>query len=133
MKDKWDDDTLFGEVGTRENNSLQKYRSSSVDVEETNAEFIITVEIPGVAKEDIEIYPTATGISVKAEKRIDLEEESEDGNSYETRYSGYYEHIPLPKDVDKENIDAKYKNGVLELKIPKRRIIRKKTDVVVKS
>ncbi len=102
------------------------YREPLTDMEETDKEFIFRVETPGFMKADIELYPTATGISIKAEKKMDMKQKHE-----EKWHLGFYEDIPLPEEADKEAVQATYGEGIVELHIPKKEMILKKRRIVV--
>ncbi|NOZ44842.1 MAG: Hsp20/alpha crystallin family protein [bacterium] len=97
------------------------YRQALADVSETDKELIATVELPGVEKQDIRINATDDGIEIRVEKKDERKEEDKKKGIYslERTYSGFYRFIPAPDGIDVENIKASYKNGVLELRIPK--------------
>ena len=97
------------------------YRQALADVIETDKEVIATVELPGVDKKDIQINATEDGVEIKVEKKDERKEEDKKKGTYrlERSYSGFYRYIPAPDGVDVQNINASYKNGVLELKMPK--------------
>lgn len=105
------------------------YRQPLSDMWETDDEIVATLEVPGVDKEDIDVTATDNGIEVKVESKSEEEQEDEDKNTYryERRYSGFYRYIRLPEAADTDNIDASYKNGVLELRIPKKEEVKEKT------
>lgn len=100
----------------------KRYRQPFSDIEETNNEFIIRVELPGMMKEDIDVVSNSRGIVITAEKPQEIS--TKDG-SYK-RYQGFYEEIDLPEEADTELIDAEYAHGLLTLHIPKRPSARKK-------
>lgn len=85
----------------------ERYREPYADVQETDKEVIVTAEIPGVEKGDINLKVTDDGIEISAEK------------SSERSYSRFYKALSLPAKVLAEKAKATYKNGVLEVKLPK--------------
>lgn len=91
----------------------------AIDVIETKDDYRIKAEFPGIPKEDIEISISGDVLTIKGEKKKD--EEIKDANYYrrERVYGLYQRQLVLPKDVDTEKIKANYKDGVLELIIPK--------------
>lgn len=97
------------------------YRQALTDLTETDKEFIATIELPGVEKQDIQVNATDDGVEVKVERKEEKKEEDKKKGTYrlERSYAGFYRFIPVPDGVDTENIKATYKNGVLELKMPK--------------
>ncbi len=90
-----------------------------VDVFSTKDEVVATVELPGVHKEDItlKVSPNAMVISVR---KGGHEERREPGSyEYSARFDGYSQTISLPSKVVSGKAKATYKNGVLEIRIPK--------------
>ncbi len=104
------------------------YRQPLADIWETDDEIIATIELPGVEKEDIQVNVVDDYIEVKVEKKEEHKEEDKKKGMYrlERRYSGFYRRIPLPEEADADSIKATYKNGVLELRIPKKKTEKKK-------
>jgi len=96
------------------------YRQPMTDLFETEKEVVATIELPGVEKKDINIEVVGDGLDVKVEKQEEKEEKKKGVYRVERRYAGFYRHIPLPADVDTGKVDATYKNGVLELRVPKK-------------
>ncbi len=104
------------------------YRKPLVDVYETDKELVTTVELPGIDKNDIDVRITENGLEIKAEKKLELREEDKKQGIYrhERTYSGFYRNIPLPDGVDTSKVQATYKNGVLEVRVPKTKKKEKK-------
>lgn len=105
------------------------YRTPLADVWETDKEIKASIEIPGIDKQDIQIHATDGGLEVSVEKKDEHKEEDKKRGIYrfERSYQGFYRFISLPESADKDKIDASYRNGVLELRIPKREIEGKAT------
>ncbi|RMF07258.1 Hsp20/alpha crystallin family protein [Candidatus Woesearchaeota archaeon] len=95
------------------------YRQPLTDIWETDKEVVATVELPGVDKKDIQINATDDGIEIKVEKKDEKKEEKKGMFRLERVYSGFYRFIPLPANVNADKTAATYKNGVLELRVPK--------------
>ena len=86
-----------------------------MDVEETDTHYIAHVPAPGFELKDFDVYVSGNHLVVKAEHK-----ESEEGkNGRRQRYGKFQTSVPLPEGVKEDQIDAQYKSGVLELKIPK--------------
>ena len=101
-------------------------RQPFIDVIETDKEVIATAEMPGLEKSDIKINLTEDRLEISAETKHE-EKKEEKGYLYRERRSGsYYRAISLPSPVDADNSKASYKNGVLEIKMPKTEIKKKK-------
>ncbi len=120
LPDAWEARPLLAAPTSRELTPLN-YRQALADISESDKEIVATVELPGVEKNDIEITATESGVDIKVEKSDERKEEDKKKGVYrlERDYAGFYRHIPLPDGVDTNNIKANYKNGVLELRIPK--------------
>jgi HSP20 family protein len=99
--------------------NTSNYKQPLADIFETDDAVIATVELPGVDKDNINVEMTTDGIEVKVEKHDEHKDERQGMYRLERSYSGFYRHIPLPTNIDRDNIEATYKNGVLELRIPK--------------
>ncbi len=101
-------------------------RRPFIDVIETDKEVTATAEMPGLEKQDIKINLTEDRLEISAETKHE-EKKEEKGYLYRERRSGsYYRAISLPSPVDPDNSKASYKNGVLEIKMPKTEIKKKK-------
>ena len=99
-------------------------RRAFVDVQETDRDVIVTAELPGMDKEDIEVNITAERIEIKAEKKEEKTEEKEGYKTYGKRYHGFYRSVPLPSMVKADDAKATYRNGVLEVALPKKEIAK---------
>jgi len=91
-----------------------------VDVYEKGGELVAKFELPGVDKEHVEVVREDGHLVVRAEtsKEEDVEE---DGYHRRERFHGRFERaIPLPTEVQDEEIKAKFENGILEVRAPKR-------------
>ncbi len=82
--------------------------------------------MPGLEKQDIKINLIEDRLEISAETKRE-EEKKEKGYVYRERRAGsYYRAISLPSPVDPDNAKASYKNGVLEIKMPKTELKKKK-------
>ncbi len=107
-----------------------EYREPFIDVIETDKEVIATAEMPGLEKQDIKINVTEDRLEISAETKRE-EKKEEKGYVYRERRSGsYYRAISLPSPVDPDKSKASYKNGVLEIKMPKTEV-KKKTPLKI--
>ena len=92
-----------------------------VDVTENDGAYDISADLPGVRKEDIDVTVDGNQVSIVAETR--RESEKKDGGR-EVRSERYYGQVfrsfSLPVDVDDTKAEARYENGVLTLRLPKK-------------
>ena len=91
----------------------------SVDVSEGKRDIIVKAEIPGVDKEGIDISLDGRLLTIRGEKKQEKEQSDEHYHRLETSFGFYKRAIELPADVDESKVDAKYKNGVLKIKLKK--------------
>jgi len=92
-----------------------------IDLSETDKDYTVKAEIPGVKKDDIDVRIDGNQVTISAEIKQD-KEEKKDGRVLrsERRYGYASRSFMLDSDVDQASADAKYSNGVLELKLPKK-------------
>lgn len=90
-----------------------------VDVTETEDELRITAELPGMEENDVEIELSGNQLTVRGEKKEEREETKKDYHISERRYGSFRRSLQVPDTVDTEKIDAKMKNGVLTVVLPK--------------
>jgi len=96
------------------------WREPFVDIFDTGEEIVITAELPGVRKEDIKVNVKEDTVYIEAQVKREQEIEREGAVRIERYYSGYRRVIRLPAEVIPEKAKAKYNNGVLEIRIPKK-------------
>lgn len=102
------------------------------DVSETADEVIVKLDAPGFEKEDFAINVTEKTLEVSAQRK---EEKAEKGETFfrrERRYGGIRRSMTLPAKVKPEETEAKYKNGVLTIKLKKKVPEKKKKKIKVK-
>lgn len=109
-------DRLFGEV------TAPAARDSVVppcDFTETDGHFMLSLDVPGVRKDDIRIEVADRELTVSAERHEERDER--EGTRYFTERVGrrFERRFTLPPGIDSEGIEASYENGVLRLALPK--------------
>ena len=90
-----------------------------IDVIERDKEISVKAELPGFEKDDLDISITDNRLVIKAQTSKEEKEEKGDYLKQEISKSEVYRSVLLPAEVDDENIKTSFKNGVLELAIPK--------------
>ncbi|MFW2440979.1 MAG: Hsp20/alpha crystallin family protein [Arenicellales bacterium] len=92
----------------------------AIDLHENDNSYTVRAEIPGVKKEDVDVTVHDGVLTINAETRYE-NEEKEDGRviRQERRYGKYVRSIRLGNDVDESQVKANYKDGILELALPK--------------
>ena len=92
-----------------------------LDVKEDDKSYTVHAEIPGVKKEDIQVDVAGDQVSIRAEVKKDQEEKKGEKILHSERYYGMVSRsFSLPVEVDEKGTVAKYKDGVLDLTLPKK-------------
>jgi HSP20 family protein len=93
-----------------------------VDVKETDQGYTVQAEVPGVAKEDIQVSVDGNVVTLSAEvKQSDTQAGDEKLLRSERYYGSVSRSFQLPADIDQDTAKAKYDNGVLTLTLPKKK------------
>ena len=122
-------DQVFGNAGARTHGNLM--RAPETDVVETEREIMVHVEMPGLKRDNIEVDVENNVLTIRGEKREERTE-GQEGRFHlaERRYGTFARSFVLPRDVDSDNIEASFEDGVLSVRIPKsERARRRKIDV----
>jgi HSP20 family protein len=92
----------------------------SVNVIETESGYNVEIAAPGLTKEDFKINLDKNRLTISAEKSARNETKEGKVTRREFNYSSFSRSFMLPKSVEKDNITAKYENGILLLSVPKK-------------
>jgi HSP20 family protein len=97
---------------------LRNAQEPILDLQDRGDHFSVTAELPGFTKDDVDVEVDSAGIKLRAEK---TEKHGKEGKgTYQTSTRSYYHYISLPEQVVSEKIDGTMKNGILQLRLPKR-------------
>lgn len=94
-----------------------------IDVRENDKQYLVSAEMPGIKKEDIRVSITGNLVSISAEVNKNQEEKEGNGNKVlvkETFHGSISRSFSLAHEVDRKGVEAKLKDGVLLLTLPKR-------------
>jgi HSP20 family protein len=98
-----------------------------IDVKEDDGAYVVQAEIPGVKKEDINVTINGNQVAISAEVKREREDKQGEKVLRSERYYGkVYRAISLAQDVDEASAQAKYNEGVLELRLPKKAAVTAK-------
>lgn len=97
----------------------------AIDVDETDNEYLVYADLPGVKKEDVNIECKANQVTISAERKYETPE-GKKSNRRERFYGSYLRSFTLPVGVDEDKIEASFDGGVLTLKVPKGEQIKAK-------
>lgn len=93
----------------------------SANLAETESEFEVTVELPGIDRSDIQVELRNGDLWISGEKKEEKEEKGKTFHRVERCGGKFRRVIPLPGTVEEEKIEATYKDGVLKISLPKRK------------
>lgn len=91
----------------------------NVNLKETEGEYLITAELPGLAKEDIQVSLTEDSVILSGERKLEKESKREAYHYRETSHGSFERVIPLPGQIKTAGAKAQLKDGVLTLVLPK--------------
>lgn len=138
---KWNDkgvipavNSFFSDMFNRDDDFISRFTRKTelpvVNIFETDEAFTLEVAAPGMKRDDFKIELEDNALVVSSE----LEEEKKDeGKNYTTKeyvYKSFKRSFWLPENVDIDNVKANFKNGVLDIKIPKREMAKKETRTI---
>lgn len=116
-------DRLFDDMLTpfsssnREMDAAWKF-SPACDVEETESHYMVSFDLPGIAKDDVKIEVTDNQLVVSGERKSETKEKG--SRHIVERFHGAFQRVfTLPASVDAERVEANYQDGVLRIAIPK--------------
>jgi HSP20 family protein len=124
-------DQFLGGQGGGARSAGNLMRAPETDVVETEREIRVIVEMPGLKRENIEVDVENNVLTIRGEKKEERTE-GEQGKWHlaERRYGTFARSFVLPRDVDADNIQARFEDGVLSVSIPKsERARRRRIDV----
>ncbi len=98
----------------------------AVDLMEKEDHFILKLEIPGIKKEDIDISVSDDVVTVKGELKKIKKDKGETYYLAEMCCGSFGRSVKLPHEIDSNKVEATLKDGVLELKLPKKEIHKPK-------
>jgi HSP20 family protein len=94
--------------------------SPAVDVFESKDNIMVKADIPGMEKKDIDISVHGDTLAIKGEKKEEAESKEKDYVKTERFYGSFNRALTLPSEVDADKVKASYKDGVLEIILPKK-------------
>jgi HSP20 family protein len=119
--DFWEPTRWFDDFFGRDMSNFpmdSRFLSPAIDIEESNDEYVVSADLPGIKKEDISIECHENQLTISAERKY----ESNEGKKHDRRerfYGTYQRSFTLPSGIDPDKIEASYEGGVLNIRIPK--------------
>ena len=108
--------TSLGRTGTRD---LDGLFAPAIDVVEEKDRYIIKAELPGLSRDDVNVTLENNYLTIRGEKKHETEEKSANYYHKERAYGSFSRTIELPTTVDAQKINAHFKDGVLQVTLPK--------------
>jgi HSP20 family protein len=118
-----DMDQIFGDFFGRTPSSMaatEAIWSPLVDIHETKDSYLLMVELPGVKQEDIQVSVEGDTLTLKGERKRETEVKEDQYHRVERSYGRFERSIVLPSVVDAGRTKATYRDGVLEIQLPKK-------------
>ena len=91
----------------------------AVDILETDKDIVIKVELPGINLSDVNLEIADNMLSLRGERKFEKDTKKENYHKVERSYGSFHRSFTLPGSVDQTKINAKLKDGILEVKLPK--------------
>ncbi len=99
--------------------SIPQSWSPATDIEETPEAYQVTAELPGVAKEDVQVTLNENRLTIRGEKKQETTQEKQTTHRAERVHGPFSRSFDLPSSVQADKISASYKDGVLRVAVPK--------------
>ena len=109
------DTTLNGWPGQSETSAW----APAADIYETDNELVVTADLPGIDPKNIDVRVENNILSIRGERNFERNSEKENFHRIERIYGGFARAFTLSTAVDAEKIQARYKDGVLSVRLPK--------------
>jgi len=92
----------------------------TMDIAASDKEYTLTVELPGIDENDIQLELEGDTLKIKGEKKQEKEEKEKDFYRVERSYGSFQRTLTLPEDADQAGIEAKFSKGVLTVSLPRK-------------
>jgi HSP20 family protein len=96
----------------------------TLDIGASDKEYTVSVELPGVNEKEIQIELVNDTLKIKGEKKQQKEEKERNYYRMERSYGSFQRTLSLPEDADQDDIKAVYKNGVMNITIPRKAALK---------
>ncbi|GAC1459090.1 MAG: Hsp20/alpha crystallin family protein [Chamaesiphon sp.] len=91
----------------------------AAEIHETPDAIHLKLEVPGIESQDLDVQVTAQAVAVTGERKSETNTQEKGLTRSEFRYGRFQRVIPLPSRIQNDKVQAEYKNGVLNLSLPK--------------
>lgn len=125
--DRFFDDIVPFSRGLGDGGTRMELWAPDTDVSETENEYTISVDLPGTSKKDVEVSYKDNRLTISGKRQHEEEEEKKDYLRRERYQGSFTRSFTLPSEVKDEDIKAKFKDGVLKVRVPKSEVRKPKT------
>ena len=94
--------------------------SPAVDILETDSNLILRADLPGVDPKDVDVQLENGTLTLRGERKFESDVKEDNFRRVERVYGSFVRSFTLPRTLDPDKVEAQYRNGVLEVKLPKR-------------
>ena len=112
-------DHLFDGFLTRTRGDLAPEFAPAVDIEETTDEFVFKADLPGVSQKDVKVNLLGDTLTIRGERKQESETKNGGIHRSERIYGAFERRFKLATPVRNDKVKAQYKDGVLEIHVPK--------------
>jgi len=95
-------------------------REPAIDIQDRGNHYVLTAELPGFEKKDVEVSISSNVLELKGEKTSEKQSKNKEYTQTQSSHSFVHRYMTLPEEVLSEKVSGTMKNGVLELKLPKK-------------
>lgn len=122
--DKWIDESFLRPLAPFSLRRLVREAATeevmpAIDIFEDNGNIVLKAELPGIKKEDIDVTLADGAITISGEKKKEEEVKQKDYYKWERSYGSFVRSFTLPAEVQADKITSVFKDGILEVKMPK--------------
>ncbi len=114
-------DEMFGGLsrrsGGRQGEGVADLWSPALDVLHEDGDVVVRAELPGVKPDDVDITLSRGVLTISGQRKAEQEQQGQGYYVRERRYGAFRRSLVLPEGIDESKIDARYENGVLEVRI----------------
>ena len=96
----------------------------AIDVQETDAEYLIKADLPEVKKDDVKVSVENGILAVEGERKLEKEEKGKKFHRIDRAYGKFVRRMAVPTDVDQQKVMADFKDGVLNVHLPKSHAVK---------
>lgn len=90
----------------------------AVDIQHCNGDLVVTAELPGLKKEEVEVEINEEALIIQGERKLEHKEDHEGFHRFERSYGKFYRSIPLPEGAKADQAKAEMADGVLKIAVP---------------